>query len=127
MWSPVACSSCGAGTGSFELFACATYSRVTPVASRRSSSFARFNVYDWKSWKAMTAATKPLTTIPARKSAGSRKRSDLSIARPLGVHGVACGPDLVADAPHGHDRRRVAELAAQLADMDVHGARVAGQ
>ena len=35
------------------------------------------------------------------------------------------GSDLVPHAPHGHDRRRVAELAAELPDVDVDGARVA--
>src|SRR5919204_3866304 len=75
----------------------------------------------------MSAATSPLTTIPARKSAGSRKRIDLSTASPLGVHRVARRPDLVADAPHGDDRRRVPELPAELADVDVHGPRVPGK
>ena len=41
--------------------------------------------------------------------------------------GVARRRDLVADAPDGDDRRRVAELAAQLADVDVDRARVAGE
>ena len=35
------------------------------------------------------------------------------------------GRDLVPHAPHGHDRRGVAELAAELPDVDVDGARVA--
>ena len=35
--------------------------------------------------------------------------------------------DLVADAPHGDDRRGVPELATDLAHVDVDGARVAGE
>src|SRR5919197_1707405 len=34
---------------------------------------------------------------------------------------------LVADAPDGDDRRGVAELPAELADVDVDGARIAGE
>src|SRR5918996_1273437 len=60
----------------------------------------------------------------------SRTRSDPSISS-SGVRrfllGVLRRRHLVADAPHGHDRRRVAELPAQLADVDVDGARVTGE
>src|SRR5512133_172127 len=66
--------------------------------------------------------------IAARKSAGSRKRSDRNMLRSsLGAHGIPRGCDLVADAPHGDDRRGVAELAANLPDMHVDGPRVAGE
>src|SRR5438067_3361615 len=68
--------------------------------------------------------------MPSRNSAGSRKRSDLSIGLytvALGTDRVPRRPDLVADAPHGHDRRGLAELAAQLPHVDVHGARVPGE
>src|SRR5438094_3994405 len=68
--------------------------------------------------------------MPSRNSAGSRKRSDLSIGLytvALGTDRVPRRPDLVADAPHGHDRRGLAELAAQLPHVDVHGTRVAGE
>src|SRR6266545_2280212 len=78
----------------------------------------------------MAVAINPLTTMPSRNSAGSRKRSDLSIGPytvALGVDRVPRRADLVADAPDGHDRRGLAELPAQLADVDVHGARVAGE
>src|SRR2546423_6694117 len=66
--------------------------------------------------------------MPSRKSAGSRKRSDLSIGAytvALSADRVPRGADLVADSPHGHDRRGLAELAAQLPHVDVHGAGVA--
>src|SRR6185312_14140321 len=43
------------------------------------------------------------------------------------VSGRALGRDLVADAPHGHDRRRVPELSPDLPDVDVHRPRVAGE
>src|SRR5947208_10200812 len=65
--------------------------------------------------------------MPSRNNAGSRKRSDLSIGPytvALGTDRVPRGPDLVADTPHGHDRRSLAELPAQLAHVNVHGARV---
>src|SRR5438105_895319 len=39
----------------------------------------------------------------------------------------AFGRDLVADAPHRDDRRRIAELPPHLADMDVHRSRVTGE
>ena len=50
---------------------------------------------------ATTAAISPLTTMPSRKSAGNRKRSELNIMTykvPLGLTAVRRGPDLVADA-----------------------------
>src|SRR5438309_12089563 len=68
--------------------------------------------------------------MPSRNSAGSRKRSDLSIGAytvALGTDRVPRGADLVADAPHGHDRRGLAELAAQLPHVDVYGSRVPGE
>src|SRR5262249_47538855 len=68
----------------------------------------------------------PATTMPARKSAGNRKRSERSMSRARG-RSVPRRRDLVADPPHGHDRRRVTELPAKLAHVDVHGAGVAGE
>src|SRR5215210_8519073 len=78
----------------------------------------------------MTAAIRPLTTMPSKKTAGSRKRSDLSIAAytvALAGDRIACGPDLIADAPHGHDRGGLPELPSQLAYMNVHGPRITGE
>src|SRR5919197_4123237 len=74
----------------------------------------------------MAAATSPARTMLARKNAGSRKRRERSTA--LGAArapAVPCGRDLVADPPDGHDRRRLAELAAELAHVHVDGPRVA--
>src|SRR5262249_36850834 len=58
---------------------------------------------------------------PARKNAGSRKRRDIA---PLHRRRRR---DLVADAPDRDDRRGVAQLAPQLADVDVDRPRVAGE
>src|SRR5436305_4568401 len=86
-----------------------------------------------KSWTAISVVTTPATRMPARKSSGSRTRSEENIApyRASGgrviLVGVPGGRDLVADAPDRDDRRRVAELAPQLAHVDVHRARVAGE
>src|SRR6266851_385122 len=66
----------------------------------------------------------PAATMPARNSAGNRKRSERNMGESLGRGGVLRGRDLVADAPYRHDRRRVPELAPQLADVHVHGAGV---
>src|SRR6185436_18124882 len=38
-----------------------------------------------------------------------------------------CDGGLVADPPHGHDRRRITELLPQLPNVDVDRARVAGE
>src|SRR5918911_4614581 len=65
--------------------------------------------------------------IPRRTRAGRRKRSDRNIGVRLGVHRIPGRRDLVADAPHGDDRRGVAELPPQLADVHVDRARVAGE
>src|SRR4051794_36723018 len=104
------------------------YSRVIPRASRRRSDRARLSVYDSMSWNAIAAATRPDTTTPTKKSAGIWKRRErntpASTVLPAGS-GLARRRDLVADAPDGDDRRRVAELAAKLAHVHVHGARVA--
>src|SRR5919201_278276 len=66
--------------------------------------------------------------IAARKSAGSWKRSERNTAlSSLSVHRVPRGRNLVADTPDGDDRRSIPELAPQLPDVDVDGARVAGE
>src|SRR6476659_8511679 len=114
-----------------------------PRASRPSSSYDLSRVSTEKSWTAINAETRPASTIPRRNTAGSRRRSEPGItakrtprrgARKLGGGctvplGGGCGRqlgrDLVADAPDGDDQRRVAELAADLPDVDVDGARVA--
>src|SRR5437763_8251768 len=72
----------------------------------------------------------PLTPMPRRKSAGRRKRSELSIRTytvTLGADRIASRTDLVAHAPDGHDRGSLAELASQLPDVDVDRACVAGE
>src|SRR5262249_31004283 len=114
-----------------------------PFASRRSACFVRSCVYCWKSRTASAVETTPASTIPSRKIAGSLKRSEFSERNMLppgyargrierrcsGRDGrrVARGADLVADAPHRHDRRRVAELPPQLPDVNVDRAGVAGE
>src|SRR4029079_8889999 len=60
----------------------------------------------------------------ARSPGPGRRRHDGALC---GGSGVALGRDLVADAPHGHDRRRVSELPPDLPDVDVHRPRVAGE
>src|SRR4249919_2643375 len=65
-------------------------------------------------------------TIPARKSAGRRKRSERTM--PLACRRrIPRGRDLVADAPYGHDRGGFAELAPELANVDVDRARITGE
>src|SRR5438445_7374714 len=99
------------------------YSCASPVTSRRTSPRARLSVYDWSSWKATAAATRPEATTPTRKRAGSRKRRERNIAPPLKLRGrrrLPGGRDLVAHAPDGHDGRGIAELPAQLAHMHVN-------
>src|SRR4051812_36898724 len=61
--------------------------------------------------------------IAARKSAGSRKRRDRNTVA-LRVHRIPSRSDLVADAPDRDDRRGLAQLAPELADVDVDRARV---
>src|SRR6266576_1610311 len=115
---------------SFAVIACCAKTWVSPIASRRRSDFDRLRTYPWKRRSATTAAMSPLTTMPSRKSAGNRKRSELNIRTykvSLGLDRIARGPDLVADPPHGHDRRGLAELSSQLPNVDVHGAGVAGE
>src|SRR5258706_16055553 len=69
----------------------------------------------------MTAAS----TIPTRKSAGSRKRSDRNNRAAL--RGGRRRSGFVPDPPHGRDRRRIAELLPQLPDVHVDRAGVAGE
>src|SRR5215217_1952356 len=94
----------------------------------RDSRLSSLSAWSWaksaKSRPAITIETRPASASPPRKSAGSRKRSE-RICPLRGCCRLPLLRDLVADAPHGDDRRRVAELAAELAHMDVHGARVA--
>src|SRR6266576_6371141 len=114
---------------SFAVIACCAKTWVSPIASRRRSAFDRLRTYPWKRRSATPAAISPLTTMPSRKSAGNRNRSELSIRTYRVVLGLDCsrrGPDLVADPPHGHDGRGLAELPPQLAHVDVHGTRVSG-
>src|SRR6266542_3171178 len=130
MRSPVAASSCSRGLESYEPLASFVYSRVRPPASRRKSARERPSVYDWRSWNAIAAATSPNRITPARNSAGSWKRSERNTpALPeLSARGrLASGRHLVADAPDGDDWRGFAELAAQLANVHVDRARVAGE
>src|SRR4029078_7732901 len=48
-------------------------------------------------------------------------------ASSLGVHRIPRRSDLVAHSPDRHDRRGVAELAAELANVDVDRAGVSGE
>src|ERR1044071_362070 len=105
-----------------------------PFASRPTSAYAcwreRFSAYVRKTRSAIAAETSPEITTASRKRAGSWKRSDRSIAASarLGAHGrVPRGSDLVPDPPDRDDRGGLAELAAELAHVDVDRARVAGE
>src|SRR5581483_7182651 len=78
----------------------------------------------------MIVATMPARTIASRKNAGSLNRREPSTARPYSVSGGRilarrCRADLVAHAPHRDDRRRIAELAAQLPHVNIDRPRVA--
>src|SRR6476660_8638499 len=73
----------------------------------------------------MSVVVRLASTIPARKTSGRRTRSDpmtLGLRRFLAC--ILRGRDLVAHAPHGDDRRRIAELPPELTHMDVDRARV---
>src|SRR4051812_1361710 len=100
-----------------------------PCASRESFESAWSCAKSRNSRTAISVVISPATTIPARKMSGSRTRSDPKRAIALVLRrfplGVLRRRHLVADAPHGDDRRCVAELAAQLADVHVDRARVA--
>src|SRR4051794_8304038 len=102
-----------------------------PAASRRSSLSVCWWAKSWNSRTAISVEMTPARRIPPRKRSGSRTRSDENTPPPRSLapgrvlRSVARGRDLVADAPHGDDRRRVAELAPELAHVDVDGARVA--
>src|SRR5207237_2329847 len=65
----------------------------------------------------------PAGTPPATGTEATRAWVERTLSS--GLRGLARRAHLVADAPHRHDRRRVAELSAQLADVDVHRASVA--
>src|SRR5581483_3848009 len=88
-----------------------------PCDSRRSSRSGWSRATSRKSCTAISPATIPARTIPARKRSGSRTLRDLNIAPTCCSGGrgvllsVACGRDLVPDAP----------------DVDVHRPRVAGE
>src|SRR5205823_3526921 len=73
---------------------------------------------------------------PGEDDAGEEERGKPEAERAEHGSGAACaaaaaavprGRDLVADPPDGHDRRGLAELAAELADVHVDGPRVAGE
>src|SRR4051812_32705752 len=103
-----------------------------PRASRASWRNASFLSVVWaycfETLTATAVETSPASTIAARKSAGSWKRSERNtFASSLGVHRIPRRSDLVAHAPDGHDRRRVPELAPELADVDVDGSRIPGE
>src|SRR6476469_9669859 len=95
-----------------------------PADSARSSCAARVCVSSWKTWTAISAATTAASTIPTRNSAGSRKRSD---RKNTVLRGGRRGRGLVPDPPHGHARRRAAELLPQLPNVNVDRARVTGK
>src|SRR4051794_28869435 len=103
-----------------------------PFASRLSFANAWSREKSRNRRTAMSVVTRPARMIPARNTTGSRTRSEpragISDAPQLLVRRfllrVLRRRDLVADAPHGDDRRRVTELPPQLADMDVDGASV---
>src|SRR5438093_2553343 len=98
-----------------------------PVASRLSSLSAWSCAKSWKSRTAIAIETSPASAIPAGTSAGIRKRSERTVSLLRRRSGVSRRRDLVADAPHGDDRRGIAELSPQLAHVHVDGARVAGE
>ena len=111
-----------------------TYSSAIAVAPRGAARVTRLVVREVPEEPERDRASRrgPRATMPARKSAGSRKRSDREHAPGVPRRApVLCassrGRDLVADAPDGDDRRGVAELAAQLAHVHVDRARVAGE
>src|SRR4051795_7058626 len=102
-----------------------------PADSRRRSCRVWWRAKLRNSWIAISPVTTPDSRSPARNSRGRRTRSDekrAGTASPLRRRDfllrVARVRDLVADAPDGHDRRGIAELAAQLPDVDVHRSRV---
>src|SRR5437870_3554246 len=68
--------------------------------------------------------------MPRRKSAGRRKRSELSMVPytlALDVDCITRRAHLVAHAPDSHDRRGLSQLPLQLPHVHVDGARVAGE
>src|SRR3954470_11242418 len=103
-----------------------------PFASRLSFASAWSCEKSRNRRTAMSVVTRPARLIPARNTSGSRTRSEpravISDAPQLLVRRfllrVLRRRDLVADTPHGDDRRRITELPPQLADMDVDGASV---
>src|SRR5690349_21646718 len=101
-----------------------------PFASRLSLESAWSCEKSRNSRTEMSVVTRPARMIPARNTSGSRTRSEPKrmplVLRRIFLR-VLRRRDLVADAPDGDDRRRVAELSPQLADVDVDGARVAGE
>ena len=101
-----------------------------PDASRRSSSTDCWRVTSWKRRTASAIEASPKTRTTARNTAVRRNRSVPSMGfrvEPRGSTRRAVRRDLVADAPHGDDRRCIAELAPDLAHVDVDGARVPGE
>ena len=66
---------------SLERIACCAYSSVSPRASRFSSESDCERMCCWNSRPATAIEIKPAITTPARKNAGSRKRSELNMSR----------------------------------------------
>src|SRR4029078_12557829 len=92
-----------------------------PYASLLSFESAWSRAKSWKSLTEIAVVMTPASTIPARNTRGSRTRSEPSIRLRLSPRllGVLRRRDFVPDTPHGDDRRRVLQLAAQLAHVDV--------
>src|SRR5579859_7425905 len=98
------------------------YRVAIPAASRRSWLSVWLRSKSPISCTAIRVVTIPAITRPARKRSGRRKRSDENTVAPIlngpcVPLGLAGRRDLVADAPHRHDRGGLAELAPQLADV----------
>src|SRR5215831_6752397 len=110
------------------------YAWATAADSRRRSFSVWWRAKSRKSWIAISPVTNPARTMPARKRSGRRTRRDDSDESTRGALNRAGVPlhvarrrHLVADPPDRDDRRGVAELPPQLADVHVDGPRVPGE